>query len=186
MSTGRTLGGLIEGRGPGSEAASSSRLWLAELVQLLGDGVDRFDESFARTVARTLSARAPHVQLPTIEAMGLEDVVATLYMDRELRLVVTGNHVETGGACSVRWDEKHFHLVPVELLRAPRATPYEFATLDFSVRGRKGVLKTRVGIIPEGQTVTVRALATLGERIEYRVVGMGTEVSVEPDEIELG
>jgi len=179
----RTLGTLIEGRS--GEPGASSRLWLAELVQLLGDGVDRFDEGFARTVARTLSARAPHVQLPTIEAMGLEDVIATLYMDRELRLVVTGNHVDTGGVCSVRWDEKHFHLVPVELLRAPRATPYEFATLDFSVRGRKGVLTAQVGPLPEGQSVTVRALATVGDRVEYRVVALGTEVSVEPEGLAL-
>jgi len=165
---------------------SPSRLWLAELVQLLGQGVARFDEAFARTVARTLTARAAHVQLPTIEAMGLEDVIATLYMDKELRLVVTGNHVETGGACSVRWDERHFHLVPVELLRAPRAAPYTFATLDFSVRGKRGTLKARAGILPEGQSVTVRALATIGDELEYRVVAMGTEVSVPAEALELG
>lgn len=162
-----------------------SELSLAQLVQQLGSGVDRFDEAFARTVARTLTERAAHVELPTIEGMALEDVVATLYMDKDLRLVVTGNHVATGGACSVRWDERFFPLVPVALLRAPRPAPYTFATLDFSVRGKKARLTASAGPLPEGQTVTLRALATIGDDVEYRVVGLGTEVSVAPEDLEL-
>ncbi|MFO0747035.1 MAG: hypothetical protein U1F43_15435 [Myxococcota bacterium] len=162
-----------------------TELSLAQLVQQLGAGVDRFDEAFARTVARTLGERAAHVELPTLEAMQLEDVVATLYMDKDLRLVATGNHVATGGACSVRWDESSFPLVPVALVRTPRAAPYTFATLDFSVRGKKARLKVRAGVLPDGQGVIIRALATIGDQIEYRVVGMGTEVSVAPEDLEL-
>lgn len=162
-----------------------TELSLAQLVQQLGAGVDRFDEAFARTVAKTLTERAAHVELPTIESMQLEDVVATLYMDRDLRLVVTGNHVATGGACSVRWDERYFPLVPVALARTPREAPYTFATLDFSVRGKKARLLAPAGVLPAGQLVTVRALATIGDQIEYRVVGLGTEMSVGPDELDL-
>jgi len=167
---------------PGRDVAEVN---LAALLQELGQGVDRFDETFARTVAKTLEERAAHVQLPTIEAMQLEDVIATLYMDKDLRLVVTGNHVATGGACSVRWDERYFPLVPVELLRRARSEPYTFATLDFSVRNKKARLLSRQGILPAGQAVTIRALATIGKDVEYRVVGLGTEVSVAPEDLEL-
>lgn len=175
-------GGALAALAPGQDVAEVN---LALLIQQLGRGVDRFDEAFARTVAQTLEERAAHVQLPTIEAMQLEDVIATLYMDKDLRLVVTGNHVATGGACSVRWDERYFPLVPVELLRAPRSHPYTFATLDFSVRNKKARLLSQQGILPAGQTVTIRALATIGKDVEYRVVGLGTEVSVAPEDLEL-
>lgn len=159
---------------------------LARLILHLGEGIDRFDEAFARTVARTLQGAARHIRLPFVERTGLEDVVATLYMDRELRLVVTGNHAPSFGAISARWDEQYFPFVEVELSRDEVPAPYTFATLDFSVRGKKAVLKAAAPPLPAGQTVTVRALATIGEGIEYRVVGMGQEVSVAPADLELG
>lgn len=170
--------------GPG-EAAVRAKVSLARLILHLGEGVDRFDEHFARTVARALHGAAPHIRLPFIEGLGMEDVVATLYMDRELRLVVTGNHVATYGALSARWDEQYFPFVEVELSREPVPAPYTFATLDFSVRGKKAVLKAPAPPLPAGQTVTLRALATIGDDVEYRVVAMGQEVSVAPEDVEL-
>ncbi len=161
-------------------------LTLARLILHLGEGIERFDEKFARTVARSLDERAAHVRLPLIEQMSLEDVVVTLYMDREMRLVVTGNHAPSFGAVSVRWDEMHFPFVGVELHREPVIAPYTFATLDFSVRGKKARLKTDVPPLPEGQIVTIRALATIGGGIEYRVVALGQELSVAPEDLVLG
>jgi hypothetical protein len=165
--------------------AASRTLTFARLVLHLGEGVERFDEHFARTVARSLEARSAHVRLPFVERMGLEDVVVTLYMDREMRLVVTGNHASSFGAISARWDEVHFPFVEVELHREAVDAPYTFATLDFSVRGKKARLTRALAPLPEGQTVTLRALATIGARIEYRVVAMGQELSAEPSDLDL-
>ncbi len=158
-------------------------LTFARLILHLGEGVDRFDENFARTVARSLDDNAAHVRLPLLEQMALEDVVVTLYMDREMRLVVTGNHAPSFGAVSLRWDEMHFPFVAVELRRDPVANPYTFATLDFSVRGKKARLKVDAPPLPEGQLVTIRALATIGGRVEYRVVALGQELSVDPEDL---
>jgi hypothetical protein len=170
----------------GIEAGAASRsVTLARLILMFAEGVERLDEHFARTVARSLESRAAHVRLPFIDRLGLEDVVVTLYMDRDMRLVVTGNHPTSYGAISARWDEQHFPFVEVDLVRAPVADPYTFATLDFSVRGKKATLLRTIAPLPEGQSVTIRALATVGGSIEYRVVALGTEVSVTPADLEL-
>lgn len=180
-----------KGRGEVSEPpAASGRPWvgqvtLARLVLMFADGIERLDEAFARTVAQSLDSRAPHVRLPFIDRLGLEDVVVTLYMDRDMRLVVTGNHPTSFGAITARWDEEHFPFVEVELTHEAHADPYTFATLDFSVRGKKATLTRSVPPLPEGQTVTIRALATVGGSIEYRVVALGQEVSAPPDALEL-
>jgi len=168
--------------------AASRSVTLARLILMFADGLERLDEDFARTVARALDAKARHVRLPFIERLGLEDVVVTLYMDRDMRLVVTGNHPTSFGAISARWDEEHFPFVEVELLREPLDpvdSPYTFATLDFSVRGKKATLKRTIAPLPEGQTVTIRALATIGGSTEYRVVAMGQEVSASPEDLAL-
>lgn len=166
-------------------SSDRERITLARLILYLGEGVDRFDENFARTVARSLEDAAGHIRFPLVEEMGLEDVVATFYMDREMRLVVTGNHPATYGEISARWDEQFFPFVAVELAREAVPSPYTFATLDFSVRGKKARLVQPVSPLPAGQTVTVRVLATIGDRVEYRVIGFGQELSAPADAVEL-
>ncbi len=159
---------------------------LSELIEQLGAGIDRFDERFAREFSKALHAEAAHVRIPAVDRLGLEDVVVTLHMDRRLRLVVTGNLPAVCGAVSIRWDEVDFPSLPVALSRAPVADPYLFATLDLSVRGAKGVLSGAVSPFPAGQTVTVRALATIGDRTEYRVSALGLDRSVAPELLDLG
>lgn len=158
---------------------------LSELIARLGEGVERFDEGFAREVARALHGRAAHVRVPAVDRLGIEDVVATLSMDREMRLVVTGHLPDVRAQVTLRWDEADFPALPVELFADPVERPYTFATLDFSVRGKKATLTAPAPPLPAGQTVTVRALATIGATTEYRVVGLGLELSVPPDAIEL-
>ena len=179
------LSSLIAHAGGAGGADPRGTMTFAGLILHLGAGIDRFDEPFARTVARALAEASSHIRLPYIENLGLDDVVATLYMDRDLRLVVTGNHGPSYGAISARWDEQHFPFVLVDLCREPVANPYTFATLDFSVRGKKAVLKSAAAPLPAGQSVTLRALATIGARVEYRVVALGQELSVAPEELVL-
>lgn len=156
---------------------------LSALVEALGQGLDRLDEGFARGFARTLSERAAHVRLPAVEALALDDVVATLYMDRSLRLVVTGSLRGEPGAVSVRFDERDFPRVTVALHSRPVDAPYTFATLDFSWRGRVGWLVEAAPPLPAGQQVVVRALATIGTEAELRVAALGIERSVRPDAV---
>lgn len=165
--------------------AELATLSLAELVERFGAGLDRYDESFAREVARALHDRAAHVRLPAVDRVGLDDVVATLSMDRRMRLVVTGDLAAVRGSVTMRWDEADFPYLPVTLHAEPVAAPYTFATLDFSVRGRRGTLLAAAPPLPEGQVVTVRALATIGDTVEYRVTGLGTETSVPVDALSL-
>lgn len=158
---------------------------LAELIERLGAGRERLDQEFTRDLARELHAHADRLELPIIEGLGLTDVLVSFSMDREMRLVVTGYLPAHPGAVTVRWDEREFPEVPVALLATPRDEPYLFATLDFSVRGRGARLRSASGAWPAGTRVTVRALATVGERTEYRVEAGGHNASLRPDEVEL-
>ena len=148
-------------------------------------GTERLDAAFARRLAAALHGRAAHVGLPEIEALGFEDVVVTFYMDREMRLVVTGSVGESGGEGTVRWREADFGRVPVEVHTEPRPKPYTFATLDFSVRGHRAVLEAAVPPLPAGVEVTVRCLSTLGDEVTYRVAAHGQEVSAAPEDLKM-
>ena len=159
---------------------------LSALIERLGAGVDRLDEGFARDLARELHARAERRELPLIEALGLVDVMVTFTMDRVMRLVVTGGLAGAPGEVTVSWRERDFARVPVRLLAAPRPEPYGFATLDRSCRGRRATLLAPAPPLPAGAEVTVRALATIGDRTEYRVRAHGIEVSVAPEDLAAG
>ena len=158
---------------------------LAGLVEELATGTERLDEAFTRKLAAALHQRAAHLSLPEIDALGFEDVMVTFYMDREIRLVVTGRLEASGGEGSVRWHERDFARVPVAVHQTPRANPYLFATLDFSVRGQRGRLLTPASPLPAGIEVALRCLSTVGEDVTYRIVGAGQEVSVAPDALRL-
>ncbi len=158
---------------------------LAALIERLAVGADALDEGFARELAQRLHAAGDRIALPEVDALGLDDVIVTFYMDRRMRLVVTGNLSSSAGAVQVTWEEQDFTQVPVTLSPTPRTAPYTFATLDFSVRGRRGTLRSSAGQLPAGLEVTVRALATVGEVEEYRVRAHGLEASVPRHELEL-
>ncbi|MGM0575492.1 MAG: hypothetical protein ACQEXJ_07150 [Myxococcota bacterium] len=158
---------------------------LASLVERLGSNVDRFDETFARDLARELHAHAERLELPLVERLGLVDVVVSFRMDRRMRLVITGGFADAPGEVTVSWDERDFPQVPVVLLSTPRAEPYTFATLDFSVRGRRAELLVPAPPLPAGLEVRVRVLATIGDEVEYRVRAHGLEASVGPESLRL-
>ena len=158
---------------------------LVELIRRLAADRSRLDEDFARTLAAGLQERADHISLPQVEALGLSDVVVTFSMDEEMRLVVTGNLRDSGGDVSVRWPQTAFDQVRVAIHQTPRQTPYLFATLDFSVRGQRAQLREAVSPLPAGLDVTLRCLSTVGQRVTYRVVAHGQEVSVSPSALTL-
>lgn len=157
---------------------------LAELLTAAARGLTRLDENFARGVARALDGQAESIALPAIEHLGLRDVVITFYMDETVHLVVTGN-LEPNGAVTVRWPEDEFPAVAVAFQDTPRTDPYTFATLDFSVRGRRATLDVAAPPLGAGLTVRVRALSTVGKDVVYRVSAHGVEVSVPPEGLSL-
>ena len=154
---------------------------LAGLIERLAKGTDRRDEAFVRRVATALHAQAAHVTLPEVEAMGLDDVMVTFTMDRDMRLMVTGSVGHSGGQGSIRWREADFPRIPVVLHHAPRPSPYLFATLDFSPRGRQATLTTDMPPHAAGAEVVIRCLATVGHEVSYRVIVDGQELSVTPE-----
>lgn len=157
---------------------------LAGLIEALGEGVTRRDRDFARSLARALHLKAPHIGFPEVEALGLVGVVATFSMDDVLSLVITGSLAQSGGECTLRWRERDFPRVRVALTRQARAEPYLFATLDFSVRGHRATLRDDVPPFEAGESVRIRCLSTVGEALSYRVRGQGGEGSVAPDQLE--
>lgn len=172
----------IEAAGDGEAALT---LTLADLIERLGEGVERFDEDFARRIGATLHARAAHLSLPAVERFGLVDVVATLYMDRKMRLVVTGHHDETLAEVTLRWDDRDFDSLGVRISRTPHDAPYTFATLDFSVRGRDATLLEGLGDWPAGTAVTVRCMSSIGEELHYRCLLNGVERALPITSVEL-
>ena len=170
-----------DAREPSSVDGEMSTGTLAALIERLAGGAERRDEGFARRLAAALHAKAAHLTFPEVEAMGLDEVMVTFYMDREMRLVVTGAVGQSGGQGSVRWREDDFPRLPVVLHLAPRSTPYLFATLDFSHRGERATLIADVPPVEAGEPVVVRCLATVGDEITYRVVAGERELSVAPE-----
>lgn len=158
---------------------------LAHLVDLLGAGGESRDREFVRRLSAALHERAGRIELPLVEALGLVDVVATFAMEQDVRLVVTGGLADGPGEVTVRWHERDFERVPVRLLRQGRSTPYLFATVDYRWRGHTGELLLPVGGLPAGQMVRVRALTSVGDRLQWRVQALGVEVSVADEGLRL-
>jgi hypothetical protein len=160
-------------------------LSLAALLEGLAGDRAVLDEGFAREVAGRLVSASSHLTLDAVARFGLEDVVVTFQMDRVMRLVVTGNHPETGAEVTLRWRDRDFDAVQLVVSREAVAQPYTFATLDFSVRGRQAVLLRALGGGEVGDGVTVRCLATLGEATHWRALIGTTEVAVDFDDLRL-
>jgi hypothetical protein len=170
---------------PDAAEGGVRRLSLAALLEACGAGREVLDEAFAREVALQLARLGSHVALDAVGRFGLEDVVVTFHMDRTMRLVVTGNHPETGAEVTLRWRDRDFDAVQLIITRAVVAAPCTFATLDFSVRGRAAALLRAVGGGEAGDGVTVRCLATLGEATHWRCLIGGVEVAVEHRDLRL-
>jgi hypothetical protein len=110
----------------------------------------------------------------------------TLYMDRRMRLVVTGHHDETLAEVTLRWADRDFDAIGLRLCREPDAEPYTFATLDFSFRDRAGTLREPVGPFPAGERVVLRCLATIGDDMHYRALNAeGPEIAIPLDALAL-
>ncbi len=165
----------------GDEAFSS----LAQLVARMADGTDRLDEAFTRDMAARLHEHADRVSFAEVDALALEDIIVTFYMDRRMRLVVTGNLSSSQGQVSISWNEADFPRVPVTLHVTPRTAPYTFATLDFSVRGHRAELRAPAPPLPAGVEVGVRCLSTVGDVVTYRVRAHGVDASVAPADLNL-
>jgi len=170
---------------PELEEGDEVSLSLSDFIERLGEGLPRFDEDFARRVGATLHAKAEHLSLPAVEGFGLVDVIVTLYMDRAMRLVVTGHHDETLAEVTLRWSERDFDSLGLRLHKSAREAPYTFATLDFSVRDRRGTLLDAIDGLAQGQEVTVRCLASIGPELHYRCLAEGREVAIPPEGLTL-
>ncbi len=157
---------------------------LVDALALIEGGAER-DRGFVRRLASALHERGEKLELLAVEAMGLTDVVATFAMEERVRLVVTGRPLQGPGEVTVRWHEREFEEVQVRLLAAPRQRPYLFATLDYRWRGQAAELLRPADGLPAGQRVRVRALATVGAEVQWRIVAMGIEATVAEDAIRL-
>jgi len=167
-----------------SRAADFETGSLAELVMKLGAKEPVLDEAFARRFAMALHAKGAHVRLPLLEQLGLRNIIVTFHMDRQMKVVVTGTLADAPGEVTLTWPQEVWGSVPVTLLAEPNSAPYLFATLDFSCRGEQRRLKRDIEPFCAGQQVTLRALATIGDRVEMRIHGLGLNMSVNQDDLE--
>ena len=133
--------------------------------ELAGEGPR--DEAFVRALSHWLHGRADRISLALVERLALRDVVVTFKMQRRVRLLITGYLPDDlPGEVTVTVDERDFTDVLVSVSDEPRADPYEFCTLDYSLAGR------RVGITDgprAGATGKLVVSATLSGREEHRV-----------------
>ena len=157
---------------------------LAEFIDRLTPANDR-DQHVARALAQALHAQSGYIQLPAVEALGITDVIVTFHMDKALKLVVTGTLNDGLGQVTVTWEERDFPEIALQLSTHAGHVPYTFATLDMSVRGRRGRLLAKHAPLPAGQEVRIKVLATIGDRTEYRVQALGLEHSVPLASLEL-
>jgi hypothetical protein len=166
-------------------SAGTASLSLADLIDRLSAQRTELDEYFARDLAMALHAQTAHIRIPAVDAMGLLDVVATFSLDGRVTLIVTGNMPDLPGDVTIRWKERHFPHVPVVLSAAPdEEGSYAFATLDYSVKDREGLLLAASGPLPAGQRAIVRALATVGGETTLRVAALGMSVTIDPTAFE--
>ncbi len=170
---------------PGSAPPVPART-LAGLIAQLGAGEPTWDQRFARQVAGALSDHADRIALAPVEALQLDDVVVTFHLGERLQVVVTGTRADLPGELTLRWRARDLVDVGVSLAgRAGHRPPYVVCSLDFTVAGRRGELTQPVGPVPSGQTVRVRARATIGRREEWRVQALGRALSVPIDGLRL-
>ncbi len=144
----------------------------------------RRDQHFVRALSATLDARRPYLRLEVVEALGLEDVVATFHMRETVRLVVTGYPpAPHPGAVTLTIDEADFPHTTVLLSPTPAQAPYEFCTLDYALAGRS--VTVRRGPLA-GRRGTILASATVGDRQDNRVrLDDGRVVSLPGDALDL-
>ena len=154
-------------------------LSLAALIDRFAHGLQVYDASFARTLAAALDAHAGRIRLPAIDALGLTDVMVTFRLDGGLALVVTGGLESGPGEVTVHFDEAELPELSVTLHGEPRDSPYLFATLDHSWRGRPARL------VGDGEIVEVRALTTIGAQVHWRVRAADGSRTVLQDELTL-
>ena len=144
-------------------AAVTERMTLVSLIERFADGLEVYDPFFARTLAAALHQRADQITLPVVEELNLSDVVVTFRMDKEMQLVITGNHHGGPGEVTLRYRESAFEDIEVSLHQAPKSEAYVFATLDHGWRGKEGL------VTHTGERVQIRALTTVGAEIAWRV-----------------
>jgi hypothetical protein len=157
---------------------------LAGLVMKLGRDEAKLDEAYARRLAMLLHDKGTQIRLPLVERLGLQNVVVTVHMDSQIKVIVTGTLSDAPGEITMTWQQEDWISVPVMLLATPVSDPYLFATLDFSDRGQLRRLNKPAGPFSAGQEVTVRALATVGDKLEMRVQALGINLSVNHKDLE--
>ena len=147
------------------------------------EGVRR-DQHFVRALAATLDARSAHLRLEVVDALGLEDVVATFHMRRTVRLVVTGYPpAPHPGSVTLTIEEADFPHTTALVTQTPSPKPYEFCTLDYALAGR--TVTVLAGPLA-GHRGTILASATVGTRQDNRVrLDDGRVVSLPGDSLEL-
>lgn len=160
--------------------ATTLATFIDELASDLAEVSDR-DQAFARRLTRALQAQSAHLRLPAVDALELVDVACTLHLTDRAKLVVTGRLGDGVGAVTIHWEESDFPQVALASQADPHDDPYLWCTLDLSVAGAKATLSQAVGGIPAGQAVEVLALATIGERTEYRIKALGLRRSAPPE-----
>ena len=151
----------------------TERLSLVALIERFANGLERYDRTFARTLAAELHGHRDQLSIPAVEEMDLRDVIVTFRMDEDMQLVITGNLHGGPGEITLRYAERAFSEISVSLRAAPAQGSYLFATLDHGWRGRRG------RVTATDEIVEIRSLTTLGDQLSWHVRGESSSRTVD-------
>ena len=151
---------------------------LSVVIDQLEGNSDARDRAFVRGLSLWLSERASHLELELVRNLGLCNVLVTFQMKDNVKLIVTGSPGgRSPGTVTVTVDEAEFPHVSIRLSEGPVEAPYEFCTMDYSLRDQRVQITDG---IHRGQTGVLIVAATIGKKHQYRIrLATGDVITVE-------
>lgn len=120
----------------------AERFSLAELVDWLALPNGPRDRALVLRTAEWLHQNRGTLQVEICQLAGLTDAVATLQMQDDVSLVVTGRSATLPGDWTCKVNARHFPDVHFQRQPQPVAEPVEFAAVDYLPAGRRALLPT--------------------------------------------
>jgi hypothetical protein len=167
----------------GAEKRESS-LPLSVVFDSLYEPGEARDRNFVRRVSQWMHERADRLQFEVVGALGLQDVVVTFSMKKQVGLIITGYPSgDLPGAVTLSIREGDFTRVLVHVSEAQVPNPVEVCTMDYSWSGRRAEVVSGPHTGKSGELVVA---STVGEIQNCRLrLDSGETITATAQEVEL-